>query len=210
MNPLIYTVAKIPANFLGNLLGINIWTNSFQWCDAPAFTVAVPHGVSLGKIREFGLCRPDGDEIVRGWLPYVSAFGVGTGILIALARPIVKGWKDLPEVARLSLVYGVVMFILGPMSGKSVMRTTFYGWPAFLIAGPFLFQRFLMPVLKRSELILLTVLYLISAWAATFAITGRHFPAVLADNLPSGRLNLFALLFGLSANAAAFLLVRRR
>jgi hypothetical protein len=210
MSPLIYMVAKIPANFLGNLLGINIWTNSFQWCDAPAFTVEVPHFVSLGKIKAFGLCRPDGDEVVRGWLPYVAAFGIGTGILIALARPIAKGWRDLPEAVRLALVYGVLMFILGPMSGKSVMRTTFYGWPAFLIAGPFLFQRFLLPVLERSERILLAAFYLIGTWAAVWTITGRHLPAVLADHLPSGGFNLFALIFGLAANMAVYVIVRRR
>jgi hypothetical protein len=210
MSPLLYMVAKIPANFLGNLLGINIWTNSFQWCDAPAFTVEVPHFVSLGKIKAFGLCRPDPDEVVRGWLPYVSAFGIGTAILVALARPTAKGWKDLPEAVRLSLVYGVVMFILGPMSGKSVMRTTFYGWPAFLITGPFLFQRFLTPVLTRSELILLAAFYLIGAWASAPAITGRHLPAFLADHLPSGGLDPFALLFGLSANVVVYVIVRRR
>ena len=210
MNPLLYMAAKIPANALENLLGINIWTNSYQWCDAPSFTVAVPHFVNLGKIKEFGLCRPDGDEIVRGWLPYVSAFGAGTGLLMALARPIARGWSDLPQVVRLSLVYGLVMFLLGPMSGKSVMRTTFYGWPAFLVAAPYLFQRFLLPRLAQRDFVRLGLLYLGGAWAAAFAITGRHVPAGLAMYLGPEALNLLALLFGVSANLAVFSMMRRR
>ena len=102
------------------------------------------------------------------------------------------------------------MFLLGPMSGKSVMRTTFYGWPAFLVAAPYLFQRFLLPRLAQRDFVRLGLLYLGGAWAAAFAITGRHVPAGLAMYLGPEALNLLALLFGVSANLAVFSMMRRR
>jgi hypothetical protein len=209
MNSVVYMLLKVPVNFISNLLGIAFWTDSYhQWCAKPTASIPLPTLLHFGSMTRIGVCSIDGEALIVGWLPYFSVFGIGTGLLSALCAPVISMRRQVPGVILLAFGYGILMFIIGPMSGKAVLRLTFYGWPAFLIALPYFLGRFIS--FDRSTLTFLVVLHVLCLCAAISVLIGRA-PLPLLSNLVSdASARAIALSVGLITNLIAFVIVRRR
>jgi hypothetical protein len=157
MPEILYLLTKIPANFLRDWLGVQLWTNGYAWCDAPTFTMALPGGLHVGRITEVGLCAPSVVEPLSTISSYLTAFGILPAVLINLIKT-----KQIPSAAWketwwvVAFGYGALMTILGPFAGPPADRAIGFGWPLFLCALPAITQRILDPRL--------IVLNLIAAW----------------------------------------------
>ena len=159
MNDQLYMLLKLPVNTLVNLFGIRIWTSSYDWqCDV-FFRATAPDVPLLGRVDEIGLCAGDPALVLSNWSAYLQVLGVGLGVLIGLRKTLAVRLRALPVAVTVAFLYGLVMFVLGPISGFSTDRLTFYGWPCFMLAIPFL-----MPSLRREEVLRMAALNLASAW----------------------------------------------
>lgn len=209
MNSVLYMLLKVPVNFISNLLGIAFWTDTYhQWCAKPSASIPLPTFLHFGNMTRLGVCSIDGEALISGWLPYFSVFGIGTGLMSALCSRVISMRRQIPGVILLAFGYGILMFIIGPMSGKAVLRLTFYGWPAFLIALPYFLGRFVS--FDRSTLRLLVVLHVLCLCTAVSVLIGRA-PLPLLSNLVSdASARAIALSVGLVTNLTAFIIVRRR
>ena len=140
MPELAYLFLKLPVNLPTNLLGIQFWTNSARWCDDPVLTLSLSP-LQLGSIDQVGFCAPDASFPLRTLAALLTTFGVLPVALLYVGRS--SGWRSMLNQSTLSvvLVFGVVMFLLGPAAGKSVDRLIAFGWPAFTIALPLLWVR---------------------------------------------------------------------
>src|SRR5205814_709271 len=131
-----YLFLKVPYNFLRNVLGIFVWTNTVPY--APRWSVELPRWLQFGKIREIGLVTAgfDGPSVVlRAWL---TSFGIAPVMLLTILRRARKriNW---PTWLRIAWVYGWAMFFLAPCFGHSIDRLVSYAWPAFWIVLPVVF-----------------------------------------------------------------------
>jgi hypothetical protein len=134
-----YMALKVPANFLHNVFGVSLWTDGFQWCDRPVFSLPIPGFVNLGRIHEVGFCRPEWFQPMLT-LASLTAFGILPVILITAFRE--RGWNGLPHREAwwaIAFWYGSLMTLLCPLSGTAVLRLIGYGWPLFFIALPALY-----------------------------------------------------------------------
>jgi hypothetical protein len=142
LSPVLYLIAKIPWNFLKNLLGLDMWANLYRQCDVPKWQFAL----HLGPLRAIGACGISSSPPTVTVASGMAAFGLlplllvclrGTALasLRASAAPH-KGRKDL--LLRFAVIYGGISFLLAPLLGESMGRLFGYSWPLFLVALPLL------------------------------------------------------------------------
>jgi hypothetical protein len=201
MPALAYMALKIPANFLSNILGIALHTDAFSWCASPFVVFRVPSGLNLGNIHEIGLCAPSADLPLMSAAAFVSVFGLLPGLLFGLMAR--RGWRALPRSDAgfaIALGYGLLMYGLGTMTGKSIPRLVGYGWPAFLVALPLLLHR--RDGRLSRERVALIVVHAVVMWLPYVA---RH---AFASSLGDPAVSLFGIVLGLPANIWAFRLAR--
>jgi hypothetical protein len=174
MSPLLYFAAKIPVNMLTEVFGIAFWTDSYSlWCSAPVIVTDLPHFLPSGHIHQIGICRPQSDLPLRNVFSLCTSFGILPAILWASR----KQRLELPLWVRVALWYGLAMFFLGVVSGRSVARLVCYGWPAFVIAAPALAARTGLRV-NRSEVILQAIIA-VTAIAITDLELDRNIPPIV-------------------------------
>jgi hypothetical protein len=135
MNGALYMAMKIPVNFLSQVMGIPLWTDSMAWCSPPVFVYKLPSFLPTGKVHEIGMC---------GWSPVIPLKNLATlltvfGILPSLLL-VARGGKYNRWI-MLTGGYGALMVVLGFCSGWSVARLVTYGWPLYVLTLPLLWQR---------------------------------------------------------------------
>ena len=137
ISPTLYLVAKIPWNFMRNLLGIGMWANVYPSCEVPRWQMAV----HLGPLKAIGTC---------GFFPGVIEETLGIGMAVFGLLPLVVwlvrkemfttgGREDL--MLRFAMIYGAISFLMAPLLGETFSRLYGYGWPLFLVALPILLGR---------------------------------------------------------------------
>ena len=133
----IYMLAKVPWNFMNNVLGLAPWSNvNTQFCAVPRWTWQI----QLGRVHAIGICGFS----VTGWVLISEAVLSEFGLL-----PLLLGflwWRgrrlNTPSVLlRFTLVYGVASLLLAPVLGTWFARLIGYAWPIFFVALPLLFDR---------------------------------------------------------------------
>lgn len=160
----VYTVFKLSYNFLANVLGIRLWVNNYDFCE-PTSRISLPSSPLLGNIREVGLCGFDASFPLGTALTLLSIFGVTPLLLWYVLfkgkrfRNIVR---NLPFWLLMALGYGVVQYVVGVPAGTGVMRIVGYGWPAFLLAVPFLMEKHF--VMDKPFVVKLSLIQLFVAW----------------------------------------------
>lgn len=135
----IYLLLKLANNFAMSYLGLGTWTNVYSWCPDVAWRFELPGWLQVGRLREVGFCRPSAALASEVYLRLATLFGLLPGVAAALAGDrLGRLWREQPAMLLL-LGYGVLLTLLGPMTGNATVRLVFQGWPAFLLAVPFLF-----------------------------------------------------------------------
>ena len=137
ISPALYLVAKMPWNFMRNVLGIRLWANVYPGCTVPKWQMAV----HLGPLQAIGFC---------GYFPGVqgemldfaaAVFGL-LPLMVWLARKqVLRTGQDQDLMLRFSLIYGAISFLMAPLLGETFVRLYGYGWPLFLVALPIVLGR---------------------------------------------------------------------
>lgn len=133
-----YMLAKVPWNFMHNVLGIVPWSNvNPEYCTVPIWTMPV----HFAPVQAIGVC---GFSLVS-WIEMTQAILTNFGLLPMLVACL---WWRRRRFAmqnvllRFTLLYGSVSLLLAPMLGTWFVRLIGYGWPIFFVALPLLFDRF--------------------------------------------------------------------
>jgi len=133
----IYMLAKVPWNFVNNVLGLAPWSNvNTQFCAAPRWAFHV----HFGRVQAIGICGFSD----TGWALMSEAILSEFGLLpLLLAFLWWRGRKlNTPSgLLRFSLLYGVACLLLAPVLGTWFARLIGYAWPIFFVTLPMLFDR---------------------------------------------------------------------
>lgn len=167
INELLYLGLKIPFNFLKNIFGVQLWTNTFaaQTIDTckPLVQMNLPVWLSLGSVRNLGVCPFEPAYPLKTIKFLLTTFGVApTIVLFFLGKDFKRILRNSPFWLTVALTYGLISFFIGTSVGASVERLIGYGWPCFWIAAPvLLFEYFHIGQKSTNKLL---VFYLIACW----------------------------------------------
>jgi hypothetical protein len=140
-------LGKIPYNFLKNILGIVLWTNTLAannptaFPNTPLLTVTVPSWLPLGAIHNVGVYSFAPLYPFSTANTLLTTFGaLPMLVLLVLARyrKSVFSDHDASPIMLAALIYGLLSFFVGTSIGASTERLVGFGWPAFWIAFPLL------------------------------------------------------------------------
>lgn len=145
-----YMLLKIPYNFLKNILGIEFWSNTLfenngDSFSHPVWTMKLPAWFHLGALQEIGINSFTLSAPLHTLLLLLTEFGLLPALLLSvLTNSTIRErlLKYDPLWAAAAIVYGVICFGLGAVSGASIERLIGYGWPCFLIGAPFLLKTY--------------------------------------------------------------------
>jgi hypothetical protein len=143
----IYMLAKVPWNFMNNVLGLAPWSNvNTQFCAVPQWSWPL----HLGKVHAIGVCGFS----VTGWVFASEAALSDFGLLPLLLGFIWWRTRKISKpgvLIRFSLVYGSASLMLAPVLGTWFTRLIGYAWPMFFVALPLLFDFISLKEIKLSR-----------------------------------------------------------
>jgi hypothetical protein len=143
----IYMLAKVPWNFLRNVLGLAPWSNvNTQFCPVPRWQLPV----HLGPVHAIGVC---GFSSI-GWISISEAGLTEFGLLPLLVAFLWWRTRKLAKpnvLLRFALVYGAASILLAPVLGTWFTRLIGYAWPIFFVALPLLFDCLPHKAIKPSR-----------------------------------------------------------
>jgi hypothetical protein len=188
----IYMLAKVPWNFMNNVLGLAPWSNvNTQFCSVPRWSLPL----HLGGVHAIGICGFSS----TGW-NFVSEAALSEFGLLPLLLGFLW-WKNRKlgsnVLLRFTLLYGGASIVLAPVLGTWSSRLIGYAWPIFFVALPMLFdatsQRAVKPSRGLAALGFLVV-HLLVFWQA------YRWPWItqLALNLISWAIGFFLLRYWLA------------
>ena len=140
----IYLFAKVPWNFLRNVVGVLPWSDANpELCQVPVWSM----NVHFGPVHALGTC---GFSLIQQLLA-VEGTLTNFGLLPLLVA--VLWWRHCHHpgrnvLLRFALLYGAVSYLLAPVLGAGFVHLMQYAWPLFLVALPQLFNEF--PLTKIS------------------------------------------------------------
>ena len=134
----VYMLAKVPWNFMHNILGLVPWSNvSPSLCSVPAWSMQL----RAGPVRSIGVCG----FTTNSWEFLARALLANFGLLPLL---LVFLWRRRSKTAKhgvllkFSLLYGGLSLLLAPLLGVWFDHLIGYAWPLFLVALPMMFSEF--------------------------------------------------------------------
>ncbi len=167
ISPMFYMVAKMPWNFLKNVLGLNPWANVYPSCAAPRWQMTL----HLGPLHAIGLCSADFHYPIYAIALALASFGLFPLLLFKLRRVCIGPANGLGRDAvflRFCVLYGVASFVLTPLLGESFLRLYFYSWPLFLVALPILMGSARATLASTPAALLFLALHLGLSWSLMF------------------------------------------
>jgi hypothetical protein len=167
ISPMFYMVAKMPWNFLKNVLGLGPWANVYPSCAVPRWQMAL----HLGPLHAIGFCAPDYSYLLQAIAAGLASFGLFPLLLFKLRRMRIapdNGLRGDAIFLRFCVLYGVASFVLTPLLGVSFLRLYFYSWPLFLVALPILMGAARASVASTPAALLFLALHLGLSWSLMF------------------------------------------
>jgi hypothetical protein len=162
VNPLLYLLAKAPYNFVKNILGIRIWTNTLIHTQGehPIVKWPLPARFRVGEITEVGIGWISVFYPAEWILSIIAAFGAALTVLVHASMKagksivparawwpvrLFRGFASLTRgqsiMMRIAVVYGVVSLIIVPLLGADIYRYVYYAWPALWLFAPVILVR---------------------------------------------------------------------
>jgi hypothetical protein len=188
ISPAFYMMAKMPWNFLKNVLGLNPWANVYRSCEVPRWQMPV----HLGSLQAIGLCAPDFHYPLNALASALASFGLLPLLLFKLRRVRFEQAKGLGRDAvflRFCILYGAVSFVLSPLLGVSCLRLYYYAWPLFLVALPILMGSAKASFTTSPAAVLFLAMHLCLSWTLLHLNWWTTIPVALVV-YPSGWLLL--------------------
>ena len=167
ISPTFYMVAKMPWNFLKNVLGLNPWANVYPACAVPRWQMPL----HIGTLHAVGFCTADFHYPITALACASASFGLFPLLLFKLRRVCIESVNHPGRDAiflRFCLLYGVVSFLLTPLLGESFLRLYFYSWPLFLVAMPILMGAARASFSSTTAALLFLALHLALSWSWMF------------------------------------------
>lgn len=158
-----YLVLKVPYNLLNNLFGARLWVNTLPNNCNPLFVSDLPMGLSIGSINKVGFCGFFPFSPLSTLLTFLTVFGVAPLVLFYLLVPKLKvAFNKLPLWLVVAIMYGLACYFVSVFATGAVQKFMGYGWPAFLLAVPFLMSVFVRG--ESSFFIKFSLIHLFVAW----------------------------------------------
>ena len=153
----------MPYNLLNNVFGVKLWVNTLpNNCD-PVSVFDLPDYLPTSPINKVGFCGFDVSIPLRTALILLTTFGVMPLALFYLLSMKFKSIMDSsPPWLVIALIYGIVSCLMSVLVTGAVQRSVGYGWPAFLLAAPFLITAFFQ--IDKRFLLKLSFIQLFVAW----------------------------------------------
>jgi hypothetical protein len=197
----VYLATKALFNFSRNILGIELYVNTIDYCQ-PSHIWTLPSWFPSGQVTEIGIC---GFNFHRPfWLlsSWFGVFGVLPGLLWAHRLHMKSFWTNTPVWLRAVFYYGISISILAPVTGTALNRLVGYGWPAFWIVIPMMIwklngtrrQLFSLGLIHTMIAVLVPMLAVNIQWDSSWSLLAMSILAGIA----------------IGANCLVFVLVRRR
>jgi hypothetical protein len=141
IGPILYLLLKFPFNLLRNLMGLEFWSNTLDYC-TPVVQWELPRWLARGAVHAVGFC---GFNIMRP-LYLVSYILTSFGLLPSLALLWIRRGRGLPTRGspawlHCAWFYGLLTFLLTPAMGAATDRIIIYAYPALVLAAPLLVAR---------------------------------------------------------------------
>jgi hypothetical protein len=134
----VYMLAKIPWNFMRNVLGVLPWSDAnTDLCKVPVWSFPF----HLGPVHALGVCGVSFQQQLVAIDVTLGNFGLLPMLLVWLWWRGRRGPKR-SLLLRFTLLYGAVSFLLAPIIGAGFLHLVGYAWPLFLVATPLLFAAF--------------------------------------------------------------------
>ena len=186
-NELAFLALKIPFDSARNLLGIILVPEELKgrpgFTCTPAVVAHLPRLLRYGSARQFGICRPDPFIPLRTLTLWLSLFGIGPAMLLAMARARMHAiLRATPEWLRLASLYGVLCFFVAPAVSFWLERDIGYAWPLFWLAVPAWLARHGAARAPRIAISLL-VENLAASWIPYMLACSRHHELVVPVTL---------------------------
>jgi len=175
ISPMVYLVAKMPWNFLRNVLGLGMWANVYPSCAVPKWQVQA----HLGPLHAIGFCEFFPGAIAKTFGLGMTIFGLLPVMVWMVRRQMLRtgGREDL--MLRFAILYGVGSFLLAPTLGESFVRLFGYSWPLFLIALPLLLGASGANFISTWAAVAFLGLHLFLTWFLLGETPGFLFPTAL-------------------------------
>ena len=176
ISPMIYLVAKMPWNFLRNVLGLGMWANVYPTCAVPKWQTQL----HLGPLRAIGFCGFFPGTVAKTLGLGMAAFGLMPLMAWRMRRKAMQTGGRENLMMRFAALYGALSFLLAPSLGDSVLRLFGYGWPLFLIALPLLLGASGANFISMWAAAAFLALHLFLAWYLLGLTPGSLFTTALA------------------------------
>ena len=147
----VYLFGKIPFNFLKNILGIVLWTNTLAANNPTVFyntsllIVTLPSWLHMGAIHSIGVYTFAPLIAFNTISTLLTTFGALPVLVLldfARYRRSMLNSHNTSPIMLPALGYGLLSFFVGTSIGATVGRLVGYGWPAFWIASPLLLGQY--------------------------------------------------------------------
>jgi hypothetical protein len=132
----VYVLAKVPWNFLRNVVGVQPWSNADRdLCQVPAWSMPF----HLGPVHSVGVCGWSFGQPIEMLAVVLGNFGV---LPLLAAMLWWQRRRSLPGglLLRFCLIYGAACVVLAPVLGAGFQHLFGYAWPLFLVAVPMLWE----------------------------------------------------------------------
>ena len=134
----IYVFAKVPWNFLRNVVGVLPWSDAnSDLCRVPVWSMPV----HLGPVHALGVCGFSMGQQMTAVDNTLRLFGI-LPLLVAMLWWRHRRWAGRSVLLRFALLYGGLSFVLAPVLGAGFGHLMQYAWPLFLVATPLLLDEF--------------------------------------------------------------------
>jgi hypothetical protein len=174
INGLVYVMAKVPYNFLKNVVGLVLWTNTLasSFSREPLFVLRVPAWLPSGAIDSVGFYGFAPSYPLATATLLLATFGVLPSLVLADLASIRRRLFDESSLCiSVALLYGLLAFVIGTSIGDSVGRLIGYGWPCFWVAFPFILQQYHRT--DRKVLLLILSCYILASWVPFLLASAR-------------------------------------
>jgi len=176
ISPVLYMMAKMPWNFVRNVMGMGLWANVTPDCGVPRWQMAV----HFGSVTGIGICRFYPMVVEETFGLAMATFGLLPVMVWMLRRQMRRTGDREDLMLRFALVYGVISYLMAPLLGESFLRLYGYSWPLFLIAMPLLLGASGANFTSVQAALAFLGLHLFLTWSIVWAFPSPLFPVAVA------------------------------